>query len=71
MVSGKLWQIASNSGTKPLAMLWSVPQVLFSAKTMSLDFVDMHFVDSNSLNQYLVQISLHLSETHEICIWGI
>ena len=56
---------------KPWAMMWSVPQVLFfSEKMTSLDLLDMHFVNLNDLNQYLVQIGLHLSQISETCIWG-
>jgi hypothetical protein len=67
MVSGKYQQ---KSGTKPLATLLSAPQ-FFSEKVTSLEFMDMHIVNINHFNnQYLVQISLHLSQINEACFLG-
>ena len=39
---------------------------LFSEKMTSLDLLDMHFVNLNDFNEYLVQISLNLSQINEL-----
>ena len=36
----------------------------------SLDLLDLHFVFFTDFDQYLVQISLHLSQINDIWIWG-
>ena len=42
----------------------------FSEKMTPLDFVDMHFEMFTDFDQYVVQISLHLSQIDEICFGG-
>ena len=66
MVSAKERQIAENRRTKPLAMLWSVPQFFcFSEKMISLDLLDIHFAIFYDFSQYLVKISLHCLKSME------
>jgi hypothetical protein len=50
-------RLAANSGTKPLARLWSVPAgFLFCEKMTFLDILDMHFMIFDICCQYLIKI---------------
>ena len=63
-------QIAANRGTKPFAMLWSVPKgALLPEKMTSLEIVDMYFFKFADFSQHLVLISLYLSQLNEIYIY--
>ena len=52
-------------------MLWSVLQVfVVSDKMMSLNLLDMHFVFAYDVSQYLVTMSLQLSQINEMSFFG-
>ena len=42
----------------------------FPAKMTSLEIIDIYFVKFDDVNQYVVLISLYLSQTNEIYFWG-
>jgi hypothetical protein len=57
--------------TSPVRRCGAFPQVfLFAGKMTSLDFPDTSFVDFNYLCQYLLLVSLYLSQVNDIYFWG-